>query len=186
MLIAYSCLGGILSGSSVHGGSITDPEIVDAWKHLASFPQGSHLLADKGWVDYTNALLKYGIVVITPDKKRTGATEFTADDSLWNQEVAALRIHVERAIKRIREFKIINTRCPICRKDMMTSIMNVCSLLVNFKGPTGGRDMDLHTLDAANNPLRVSAYTLMWAPSILGWNVPTPATAPKPRADARR
>ena len=70
-------------------------------KHLASFPQGSHLLADKGWVDYTNALLKYGIVVITPGKKRTGATEFTADDSLWNQEVAALRIHVERAIKRI-------------------------------------------------------------------------------------
>ena len=172
----------MLPPSSVHGGSITDPEIVDAWKTLACFPPGANLLADKGWVDYTTSLLKYGVRMITPDKKRVNATNFTVDDSLWNQDVAHLRIHVERAIRKVREFKIINTRQPLTRKDLMTSInMNVCSLLTNFKGPTGGKDMDLHTFDEQGNAKRVSAYTMMWAPSELGWDVPTPATAPKAR-----
>ena len=51
-------------------------------------PAGIYVLADKGWVDYTTALIKHGVVFITPDKKRTGAEQFTADDSIWNQDVA--------------------------------------------------------------------------------------------------
>ena len=88
------------------------------------------------------------------------------------KDVAHLRIHVERAIRRIREFRILNTRAPILRGDLMSSIMTVCALLVNFKAPTGGRDMNLMAHDRNGNAVRVSAYTLMWGPSVLGWDVP--------------
>ena len=43
-------------------------------------------------------MTKYGVFFVTPDKKRSGADDFTQDDCIWNQDVAHLRIHVERAI----------------------------------------------------------------------------------------
>jgi len=173
VLIPLANLGGPLPPSAVHGGSITDPEITDAWKHLKDLPAGVYILADKGWVDYTTATSKHGIGIITPDKKRQGSDQFTADDSMWNQDVAHLRIHVERAIRRIREFRILNVRCPILRADLMSDIMTVCTLLTNFKAPTGGRDMDLTSRSPTGEVIKVSAYTLIWAPSVLGWSVPT-------------
>ena len=184
VLIALASLGAVLPPSRVHGGSITDPEITDAWETLACYPPGTHILADKGWVDYTTALTKHALVMITPDKKRVGAEQFTADDSLWNQHVAYLRIHVERVIRRIREFRILNSKMPLARRDVMTPVMTVCALLTNFRAPTGGREMDLHTLDGQGNPIRVSAYTLLWGPSVLGWRVPTPARGKGPTGGA--
>ena len=178
-LISLANMGGVLPPYAVYGGSITDPEITEAWAGLSKLKPGIYILADKGWVDYTKCLIDHGIFLITPDKKRVGEDGFTGDDSIWNQDVAHLRIHVERCIRRIREFKVLNTRCPLSRKDLMSSIVNVCALLINFKAPIGGRDMGLVQVDPnTGRETRVSAYTLMWAPSVLSWEVHTPATAP--------
>jgi hypothetical protein len=177
-LMSLSCLGSTLPPSRVYPGRITDPQITDAYfeKVLGPKPDANgpyraeefrkegvlfadtHVLADKGWVDYVKATLERGILFITPDKKRTGADQFTEDDSLWTQDVAHLRIHVERIIKHTREFRILNTRCSILRKDLMSSIVTVCALLQNFRAPVGGSDFGLRGADGK----RVCAWTLTW------------------------
>ena len=173
-LIPLSCLGGYLPCSPVYPGKITDPQIVEAWLETVFGPKpetvgkfsaaefaeqgvlfaNTYGLADKGWVDSIRPLLERGFMFITPDKKRTGSDQFTEDDSVWNADVAHLRIHVERAIKHIREWRILNTRMPLLRKDLMSSILMVINLLQNFRPPVGGTDFGF--------PAGVCAHDLMW------------------------
>ena len=151
VLIPLSVLGANLPPSKTYPAHITDPQITEAWfkeligdapigdfsveelKLLKSFLAGIWILADKGWVDYSQATRQRGIFFVTPDKSRDGAEQFTADETFWNADVAHLRIHVERAIKRI-EFRVFNVRATIHRKDLM-SAEAVCSLLCNFLPP---------------------------------------------------
>eukprot|EP00965_Chrysotila_dentata_P048060 1594061-Pleurochrysis_carterae.AAC.1 len=79
----------------------------------------------------------------TPDKKRDGAAQFTEADCLWNQFVAHLRIHVERAIRHVLQFQVFSTRWPLNRKDLMSSIMFAFMMLCNYRRPVGGVDFGL-------------------------------------------
>lgn len=99
-----------------------------------------------------------GIFFVTPDKKRDNADDFTRDDTVWNADVAHLRIHVERAIRHTRTFAILNTRFRASRRDLMSSIATVCTLLCNFRRPVGGTDFGLIGEDGQ----AVCAFTLNW------------------------
>ena len=175
-LIALSCLGANLPPSRVYPGRITDPQITEEWlkellhdvivgdfsveelKQLGALMAGIWILADKGWVDYVEATRRRGIFFITPDKARDGSEQFTADETFWNADVAHLLIHVERAIKHIREFRVINARCTMSRKDLMSATVTVCALLCNFLPPTGGSDFGLRNASGE----RCCAYSLVW------------------------
>jgi len=84
--------------------------------------------------------------------------DFTRDDTVWNADVAHLRIHVERAIRHTRTFAILNTRFRTSRRDLMSSIATVCTLLCNFRRPVGGTDFGLVGEDGQ----AVCAFTLNW------------------------
>ena len=49
--------------------------------------------------------------------------------------------------------------------------MTVCSLLVNFKSPTGGTEMSLHSFDDKGNMKRVSASLYHAVESLCAWLV---------------
>ena len=99
-----------------------------------------------------------GIFFVTPDKKRDKADSFTRDDSLWNADVAHLRIHVERAIRHTRTFAMMSTRFRATLTDLMSTIATVCTLLCNFQRPVGGSDFGL----VGDDGEAVCAYTLNW------------------------
>jgi hypothetical protein len=133
-------------------------QVVGDTRVVRTYVIGTDGLADKGWVDYVEATRRRGIFFVTPDKARDGSEQFTADETFWNADVAHLRIHVERAIKRIREFRVINARCHMSRKDLMSATVTVCALLCNFLPPTGGSDFGLR----GEGGKRCCAYSLVW------------------------
>ena len=52
-----------------------------------------------------------------------------------SQTIASVRIHVERAIQRIKEFRLIRNKIPLNLHGSINQIWTVCALLCNFMPP---------------------------------------------------
>ena len=51
------------------------------------------------------------------------------------RQIASVRIHVERAIERIKNFNILRQIIPNTMAEDINKIWKVCAILTNFKGP---------------------------------------------------
>ena len=72
-----------------------------------------------------------------------GKTQFTADEVQASRKISAARIHVERAIGYLKNFKIL--RNTVSRKLLpyLSEIVFVCAQLVNMQ-PVTLREVDEH------------------------------------------
>jgi len=59
----------------------------------------------------------------------------TAREVGKTRRIAALRMHVERAIGRIKSYCIISNVIPLSLADIGFDIFRVCALLTNFSPP---------------------------------------------------
>lgn len=57
------------------------------------------------------------------------------DEEEETRDIAAVRIHVERAIQRIKNFNILKFVMPNSMASDVNKIWMVCAILNNFKGP---------------------------------------------------
>ena len=57
------------------------------------------------------------------------------DDEDETRQIASVRIHVERAIERIKNFNILRQIIPNTMAEDINKIWKVCAILTNFKGP---------------------------------------------------
>ena len=91
-------------------------------------------MADRGFV--LNDLLEpLGCTLnIRPFLNNQG--QFSEDQAKETQEIADLRIQVERAISRIKTFKILHNVFSINQAGLLNQILTVCALLVNFQLPS--------------------------------------------------
>ena len=51
------------------------------------------------------------------------------------QQIASLRIHIERVIRRVKEFDIVTGVMPASLAGSANQIWTVCALLTNFQSP---------------------------------------------------
>ena len=51
------------------------------------------------------------------------------------RQIASVRIHVERAIERIKNFNILRQIIPNTMAEDINKICKVCDILTDFKGP---------------------------------------------------
>ena len=58
-----------------------------------------------------------------------------ANDVLQTQQIAAERIHVQRAINKIKNFHIFDQIIPISLTGSINQIWKVCGLLTLFQNP---------------------------------------------------
>jgi hypothetical protein len=66
----------------------------------------------------------------------TGASaQFTTDEVFETQEIASLRIHVERSIGRVKNFHILDGVLPLTLQPMSTKNFQVICWLTNFDVP---------------------------------------------------
>jgi hypothetical protein len=67
---------------------------------------GSIHLVDKGFLVHMRMFCT-GVQVLMPPKLRRAAFKFTRDQAVLTGKIAKERIHVERAVKRLKAFKIL-------------------------------------------------------------------------------
>ena len=57
------------------------------------------------------------------------------EDVLLTRKIAHLRIHVERAIGRVKQFRILQSTLPASMWDSINEVVYVCCMLTNFGSP---------------------------------------------------
>ena len=118
----------------MYHGNISDREITIRSGFLnLDFEKGDSLMADKGF-DIQDLLDKKGVKLnIPPYLGQYG--QMTAGDVKLTQSIAAERIHVERAINKIKNFHIFDQIITVTLFGSINQIWTVCALLTLFHEP---------------------------------------------------
>ena len=125
--------GAICFVSPVYVGSISDKELTCNSGFLTTLQDkpGVSIMADRGFT-IKDVLSKLNIGLNIPPflEKRK---QLPPEDIEVGRKIASLRIHVERAIGRIKKFHILKSTIPINMIRLTNQIVYVCAFLTNFQ-----------------------------------------------------
>ena len=116
--------------SRLYSGCISDKEITKRCGFLEELNPGDEVMADKGF-NIQDLLALHHVRLIAPPimhKGRAGTHTAT-----MTRRVATKRIHVERTIRSLKSFGILQGVIPLTMKSYIDSIINVCAALVNLQ-----------------------------------------------------
>ena len=129
VLIGISPSGAITFVSKLYSGFISDKELI---RQSGLLESGDSVMADKGF-DIAEYLIPRGVSLNIPPFLR-GMEQFTHKELVENWRIA-LRIHIERAMKRIKNFHIFDRVLPATLTDIADHMFFVCCVLYNFHAP---------------------------------------------------
>lgn len=99
------------------------------------FQDNDSVMADKGFT--VQDLLPLGVSLNIPPFLGS-SSQMPADDVIRTQEIASLRIRVERAIKKIKKkFHVWDGVIPLHQFGLLNQMWTVCALLVNAQSHIG-------------------------------------------------
>jgi hypothetical protein len=81
------------------------------------------------------AALGLGNALWVPPVRFRGQKKFSDEEVKETRKVANLRIHVERAMKRIKAFRCLRNTVTITQTDLISDIFFVCAMLSNYQHP---------------------------------------------------
>ena len=117
--------------SSLYPGSISDKELTRKCGILDLLEPGDSVMADCGFDIEENLILR-GIHLNIPPFLR-GKQQFSQEELITTRRIASLRIHVERAMERIKNFHIFGRSLPVTLTDIADRLFFVCCALTNFQ-----------------------------------------------------
>jgi len=94
--------------------------------------EGMQIMADRGFNSIAPLLLKMGMHYVAPPHKRKGEEQFSEEDAGITRDVANLRIHVERAIGAMRQWRILDNKFDSQQMDNIGEVALICAALVNL------------------------------------------------------
>ena len=120
--------------SQLYTGAISDREITERSGVLdLPYDVGDCIMADKGFT-ISDLVEPKGLKLnIPPFLKDRGALNPT--EIIETQEIASVRIHIERAIRRVKSFHILDGVIDATMYGTINQIWSVCCLLTNFMDP---------------------------------------------------
>ena len=133
VLIGITPSGVISFVSKCYEGSISDRKLVELSGLLEKLEPGDDIMADKGF-QIQDLLAPLGVRLNMPPFL-SGNTQMPESDVILTKKVAHLRIHVERAIGRVKDFRILKDTLPATMWDSINEIVYVCCMLSNFSPP---------------------------------------------------
>jgi len=129
-LIGVSPNAAITFVSELHAGSTSDKQIVVHSNILQQMEPGDLILADKGFL--LHDIVPQGVTVSIPPFLTT--QQFTREQVAETTRIARARIHVERAIQRLKMYNILSF-VPASYRRKVTKIFQLCACLANFQKP---------------------------------------------------
>lgn len=93
--------------------------------------RGDGIMADKGFL-IEEEMQALGLKLNMPPFSRS-KRQMPAGDVLVTKRIAKHRVHVERAIAKIKKFKIVSGKIPNTRLGIINHIWYVVSMLSNFQ-----------------------------------------------------
>ena len=132
-LVGISPGGAITLISQLYMGSISDREIVLRSGLLSqAYEHGDAVMADKGF--QIQDILPLGVGLNIPPFLG-GNSQMSAEDVVRTQQIASWRIHVERAINKIKNFHIWDGVIPLSLVGVVNQMWSVCAFLCNTQDP---------------------------------------------------
>lgn len=117
--------------SNAWGGRATDRYIVQKSGFLDLIEP--YDLADRGFTIREDLLFCNAILEIPPPS--AGLQQMSRSNVLKTKKIANARIHVERAINRIKWFKILSLVLPLSLVPLFDKILVICAALSNLLDP---------------------------------------------------
>ncbi|XP_029973075.1 uncharacterized protein LOC115406934 [Salarias fasciatus] len=130
-LVGVAPNGVITFVSDLYGGSTSDKAITEDCKVLQHLEPGDMVMAGKGFT--VQDILPEGVSLITPSFVVHG--QFTEEEMNKNRLISCARIRVERAIQRLKSFRILNVISHQYRENR-NKILKVCVCLTNLQTPS--------------------------------------------------
>lgn len=134
ILLGVAPCGTITFVSKVYGGRASDKFIFNDSKLAEKCEPQDAIMADKGFAiedECANANLK----LYRPPFFDSNKKQFDEEENTLCRKVARARVHVERAIQRIRLFKILNDKLQWLFMSNIDKIIRVVCALVNLSSP---------------------------------------------------
>ena len=125
--------GAISFVSEAYERSISDRKLVELSGILDKLEAGDEIMADKGFT-IQDLLIPYGIRLNMPPFLQSN-TQMAASDVFLTKKIASLRVHVERAIGHVKEFRILQGIIPASMWDSVSKLICVCCMLSIFGPP---------------------------------------------------
>lgn len=119
--------------SSLFSGSISDVELTKVSGLVDLLEPGDAVMADKGFT-IGKLLGEHQVQLIIPHFLSSRG-QFSTVEVVENDAITSCRVHVERAIRRVKENRILQGIVPLSMIGSINQIWTVCCLLSNFRAP---------------------------------------------------
>ena len=128
-LIGISPSGAVSFVSDLYVGRSSDKQITTDCGILDLLEAGDSVMADKGFEIAGD--LPQGVILKIP-QFLGGKDHLSIEEETEIRRRASVRIHVERAIARIKNFKVLSTIFPVFMAAAINKVWIICCYLSNF------------------------------------------------------
>ncbi|XP_047997647.1 uncharacterized protein LOC125235212 [Leguminivora glycinivorella] len=117
------------------GGRTTDTCIVESCDFVQTLKSGMFVMADRGFKHLEQYLKKAGITLVRPPSVEKGV-QMSKTEAKLTKQIASLRIHIERVIRRLREFRMLKPHACVNFKfvKLLDDITIIACALINLQG----------------------------------------------------
>ena len=130
LLVSCSASGTITFVSKLYSGNISDKEIVSTSGFLDKIAAGDNVMADRGFLIREVLALKGAHLNIPPFAH---GKQLSMHATTVTRRIAKARIIVERAIGRLKEFKVLDRPIPLNNLHYIDSVVKVCACMCNLQ-----------------------------------------------------
>lgn len=131
LLVAINPNGAITFISRAFGGRVSDKVIIQRSGFLQLIEHRDVVLADRGFL-ISDELACRGATLKIPAFTK-GKSQLSQEEIEKTRNLARVRIHVERAIGRLKAFRILNTAMPLSMVPHIDSVMVIVASICNLQ-----------------------------------------------------
>ena len=132
-LVGIAPFGGVTFVSPLYTGSISDKELTLESGLLDLVEGDDNIMADRGFILEEEAMERNVTMTVPPFTR--GKSQFASSELHQTKDIARLRIHVERAIERIKNYRILMGVLAASLIPLASMIFSVCAYMSNFNDP---------------------------------------------------